>query len=83
MLLVEIRDIHIGSILFIKVTFVAIGAKQKSRCPGRSSAHLLANSVKGHPSVRFDDEFIVDVGNDTAAPQSVHGIGWFIQIGLT
>ena len=62
------------SVFFIKAGFVAVGAEQDVRHPVRRSAHLLANHTQVNVRAAFDDQFIMNVTDDKAVPESLHGV---------
>lgn len=62
------------SVFFIKIGLIPIGAEQDVRHPVRRSAHLLANHTQVNVRAAFDDQFIMNVTDDKAVPESLHGI---------
>ena len=62
------------SVFFIKTGFVAVGAEKDVRHPVRRSAHLLANHTQVNVRAAFDDQFIMNVTDDKAVPESLHGV---------
>lgn len=62
------------SVFFIKAGFVAVGAEKDVRHPVRRSAHLLANHTQVNVRAAFDDQFIMNVTDDKAVPESLHGV---------
>ena len=62
------------SVFFIKSGLVAVGAEQDGRHPVRRSAHLLANHTQVNVRAAFDDQFIMNVTDDKAVPESFHGV---------
>lgn len=63
-----------SSIFFVKITDITICTEQKSLCPGGNPCHLLTDGTKAHARVSFDDQFVMHMGYDTAAPKCPHGI---------
>ena len=61
-------------ILFVKLCFVAVGAEQDVRQPGRRSAHLFTDHIQINVGAAFDDQFIMDVPDDEAVSESFHSI---------
>ena len=62
------------SVFFIKTGFVAVGAEKDVRHPIRRSAHLLTDRIQVNVRAAFDDQLIVDVPDDEAVPESLHGV---------
>ena len=62
------------SVFFIKAGFVAVGAEKDVRHPVRRSAHLLANHIQVNIRTAFDDQLIMNVTDDEAVPESLHGV---------
>ena len=62
------------SVLFIKFGLVAVGAEQDVRHPVRGSAHLFTDSFEIDAGITFDDQFIMDMSDDEAVPESFHGV---------
>ena len=62
------------SVLFVKIGLVAVGAEQDVRHPVRGSAHLFTDHFQANIGAAFDDQFIMDVTDDKAVPQSFHGV---------
>ena len=61
-------------VFFIKFGLIPIRTEQKSLRPGRRPPHLFTHGCKRHPLVCLDNQFIMDVGDNAAAPQRFHGI---------
>ena len=61
------------SLFFIKAGFVAVGAEQNVRYPVRRSAHLLTDSFQINISAAFDDQLIMNMTDDEAVSESLHG----------
>ena len=62
------------SVLFIEFAFITIGPQQEAGDPRRRPAHELADMVQGYLRAGFDDHFIMDVPDDPAVLQRIHGI---------
>ena len=62
------------SVFFIKIGLIAVGAEQDVRHPVRRSAHLLANHIQVNVRAAFDDQLIVNMTDDEAVPECLHGI---------
>ena len=62
------------SVFFIKWRFIAVGSEQDVRHPVRRSSHLFADGFQIYTGITFDDQFIVDVSDDEAVPESFHGV---------
>ena len=62
------------SVFFIEISLVAVSAEQDVRHPVRRSAHLLANHIQVNIRTAFDDQLIMNVTDDEAVPESLHGI---------
>ena len=62
------------SVFFIKIGFVAVGTEQDVRHPVRRSAHLLANHIQVNVRAAFDDQLIVNMTDDKAVPEHLHGV---------
>lgn len=62
------------SVFFVKIGLVAVGAEKDVRHPVRRSAHLLANHIQVNIRVAFDDQLIMNVTDDEAVPESLHGV---------
>ena len=62
------------SVLFIKNGLVPVGAEQDVRHPVRRSAHLLTDHIQVSIKAAFDDQLIVNVTDDEAVPESLHGV---------
>ena len=61
-------------IFFVEGCGIAVGAELQAFRPRRSPAHLLAERIKGHTRIGFDDQLVVDMHDDGAAAQRLHGI---------
>lgn len=66
---------HYVLLFLIKAAFVSICPKKQSFDPRWSSAHLFTNGIQRNAGAAFDDEFIMDMTDDLAVPQPLHGIG--------
>ena len=53
---------------------VAVGAEQDVRHPFRGSSHLLTDDFQVNIGAAFNDQFIMDVPDDEAVPESFHGV---------
>ena len=62
------------SVFFVELCFVAVGAEQDVRHPFRGSAHLFADGFQINTGIAFDDQFIMDMPDDKALPEGLHGI---------
>ena len=62
------------SVFFIKIGFVPIGAEQDVRHPVRRSSHLFADDIQINSRAAFDDKLIMNVTDDEAVPESLHGV---------
>ena len=62
------------SVFFIEISLITVGAEQDVRHPVRRSAHLLADHIQVNIRAAFDDQLIVDVTDDEAVPESLHGV---------
>ena len=62
------------SVFFIKIGLVAVGAEQDIRHPVRRSAHLLTDCIQVNVRAAFDDQLIMNMTDDEAVPESLHGI---------
>ena len=58
-----------ASVFFIKSGFVPVGPKLQAFCPRRRPAHLVADRLKRHPGIGFDNQLIMDMHDDAAAAQ--------------
>ena len=67
------------SVFLVKRCFIAIGAEQDVRHPFRGSAHLFTYSIEIHTGITFDDQFVMDVSDDEAVPESFHGIAEYVS----
>ena len=61
-------------IFFVKRCGVAVCAEQQSFRPRWCPAHLLTDSIQGHTWVGLDDQLIVDMHHNGAAPERSHGV---------
>ena len=59
-------------VFFIKHGLIAVGAEQDVRHPFWGSSHLLTNDLQINAGVAFDNQFIMDVSDDKAVPESFH-----------
>jgi hypothetical protein len=62
------------SIFFIELGFVTVGTEQDVRHPVRRSAHLLADHIQVNIRAAFYNQLIMNVTDDKAVPESLHGI---------
>ena len=62
------------SIFLIKITFVAISPEQQSFGPGRCPAHLLTDGIDAGVFGTLDNQFIMDMADDSTTSQRLHGI---------
>ena len=62
------------SVFFVKHGLIAVGAEQDVRHPFRGSSHLLTDDFQVNAGAAFDDQFIMDVSDDEAVPESFHGV---------
>ena len=62
------------SVFLVKAGLVAIGTEQNVRHPDRGSAHLLTDHIQVNIRGAFDDQLIMNVTDDEAVPESLHGI---------
>ena len=62
------------SVFFIKTCLVAVGAEQDVRHPVRRSSHLFADDIQINSRAAFDDKLIMNVTDDEAVPESLHGV---------
>lgn len=62
------------SVLTVPGSFISIRPEQNIRHPVRGSAHLFTDSFQVNSGIAFNDQFIMDVTNDEAVPESFHGI---------
>ena len=62
------------SVFFVKIGLVAVGAEKDVWHPIRRSAHLLANHIQVTIRAAFDDQLIMNVTDDEAVPESLHGV---------
>ena len=61
-------------ILFVEHGLIPVGAEQNIQHPFRGSAHLFTNDFQINTGATFDDQFIMDVSDDEAVPESLHGV---------
>ena len=61
------------SVLFIKNGLVPVGAEQDVRHPVLRSAHLHTDSFQINNSAAFDDQLIMNMTDDEAVSESLHG----------
>ena len=62
------------SVFFIKTCLVAVGTEQDVRHPVRRSAHLLTDHIQVNIGTAFDDQLIMNVTDNEAVPECLHGI---------
>ena len=62
------------SVFFVKIGLVAVGTEQDVRHPVRRSAHLFADGFQIDTGIAFDDQFIMDMPDDKAVAEGLHGI---------
>lgn len=62
------------SVFFVKHGFITIGAEQDVRHPFRGSSHLLTDDIQVNAGAAFDDQFIMDVSDDKAVAEGLHGV---------
>ena len=62
------------SVFFVKIVLVAVGAEKDVRHPVRRSAHLLTDHIQVNIRAAFDDQLIMNVTDDEAVPESLHGV---------
>ena len=62
------------SVFFIELGFISVGAEQDIRHPVRRSAHLLTDHIQVSIKAAFDDQLIVNVTDDEAVSESLHGV---------
>ena len=62
------------SVFFIESGLVTVGTEQDVRHPVRRSAHLLTDHIQVNIRAAFDDQLIMNVTNDEAVPESLHGV---------
>lgn len=62
------------SVFFIKICLVAVGAEQDIRHSVRRFAHLLTDHIQVNTRTAFDDQLIMNVTNNEAMPECLHGI---------
>ena len=62
------------SIFFVKRCGVAVCSEQQACCPRRGPAHLLTHGIQRHAGICLDDQLVVDVHDDGAAPERAHGV---------
>ena len=61
-------------ILLIKTCLVSIGSQQQVRDPVWRSPHLFTDRIQRHIPAAFDNDLIVDMSYDEAAPEGIQGI---------
>ena len=69
----DILSLHFYLVLFIKLAFVAVCSKQKSRNPGRRSSHLLTNGIHRYFFAAFDDQLVMYMAADKARFSPMRG----------
>ena len=62
------------SVFFIKICLITVGAERDVRHPVRRSAHLLTYHIQVNIRAAFDDQLIMNVTDDEAVPESLHGV---------
>ena len=62
------------SVFFIEIRNVSVGTELKTLCPGWRSAHLLTHGFQRHARIGFYDQLVMDVGDNRAAAQRLHGV---------
>ena len=62
------------SVFLIEFALETIRTEQKLLCPRWGSRHLLTHDRKRNSLVTFDDEFVMDVGDNVHATQRLYGI---------
>lgn len=62
------------SIFFIKIALIPVCPEQQSFGPVRCPAHLLTDDIDTGVFGTLDNQFIMDMADDVAAPQRLHGI---------
>ena len=62
------------SVFFIKIGLVAVGTEQNVRHPVWRSAHLLTDHIQVNIRVALDYQLIMNMTDDEAVPESLHGI---------
>ena len=62
------------SVFFIKAGLVTISTEQDVRHPVRRFAHLLTDHIQVNIRTAFDDQLIMNVTNNEAMPECLHGI---------
>lgn len=62
------------SIFLIERTLETVGAEQKPLCPRRCSRHLLTNGRERGALFAFDDQLVMNMGDDIHVPQRLNGI---------
>lgn len=68
------RPLFFMSVFFIKIGLIAVGTEQDVRHPVRRSANLLTNGIQVNVGAAFDDQLIMNVTDDKAVPESLHGV---------
>lgn len=62
------------SVFFIKICLVAIGAEQNVRHPVGRPSHLFTDDFQVNSGIAFNNQFIMNVTDDKAVPESFHGV---------
>lgn len=62
------------SVFFIKLCLISVSAKQDVRHPAGGAAHLFAHGFQVNSWVAFDNQFVMDVSDDEAMAECLHGI---------
>ena len=63
-----------SSVFFVKFCSKPIRPKLESLRPGRRATHLLTDRFQRHIGISLDDKFVMDMHDDAAAPQGLHGV---------
>ncbi len=62
------------SVFFLKKGLISISTEQDIWHPFRGSAYLLTDDIQINIGAAFDDQFIMDMSDDEAVPESFHGV---------
>lgn len=62
------------SVFFIKFCLVSVGAEQDVRHPVRRPSHLITDRLQVNSGVAFNNQFIMDVPDNKAVPERLHGV---------
>lgn len=68
------------SVFFVKLCLISVGTEQDIRHPVRGSVHLLTDSFQIDTGIALYDQFIMDVPDDEAVPESFHCIAEDISV---